>query len=93
MTNKRINTTEVKIYKSLKMSDYGEHFEDFKEDKRSSRNSKWNLYKNSLRFVNQTKASKSQEKLDENLFKNRRRCGSLGDVSKLSSEDNSNSPK
>ena len=93
MTNKTLNTTEVKIFKSLKMSDHGEHFEDFKEDKRPSRNSKWNLYKNSMRFVNQTKASKSQEKLDENLFKNRRRCGSLGDVSKLSSEDNSNSPK
>ena len=72
--------------KSLKMSDYGEHFEDFKADKRPSRNSKWNLYKNSMRFVNQTKESKSQEKL---IQENRRRCGSLGDVSKLSSEDTS----
>ena len=88
MTNKRLNTTEVKIFKSLKMSDYGdgEHLEDFKEDKRQSRNSKWNLYKNSMRFVNQNKASKSQEKL---IQENRRRCGSLGDVSKLSSEDTS----
>ena len=73
------------------MSECEQHYEDCKEDKRPSRNSKWNLYKNSMRFVNQTKASKSQEKLDEDLFRNRRRCGSLGDVSKLTLEDNSNS--
>ena len=73
------------------MSECEQHFEDCKEDndKRPSRNSKWNLYKNSMRFVNQTKASKSQEKLDEDLIKNRRRCGSLGDVSKMNLEDSS----
>ena len=64
--------------------------EDCNDDKRPSRNSKWNLYKNSMRFVNLTKASKREEKLDEDFFKNRRRCGSLGDVSKLSLEENAN---
>ena len=75
------------------MSNCGEQdtpFEDCKDDRRPSRNSKWNLYKNSMRFVNSNKASKSQEKLDENFFKNRRRCGSLGDVSKLTLEENIN---
>ena len=70
------------------------HFEECnKDDKRPSRNSKWNLYKNSMRFVNQTKASKSQEKFNEDLFKNKRRCGSLGDVSKLTLEEATNSDR
>ena len=62
-------------------------FEECKDDRRPLKNSKWNLYKNSIRFVNLNKASKSQEKLDEDFFKNRRRCGSLGDVSKLTLEE------
>ena len=42
--------------------------EDCNDDKRPSRNSKWNLYKNSMRFVNLTKASKREEKLDEDFL-------------------------
>ena len=73
------------------MSNYEQEkdpFDESKSDKRPSRNSKWNLYKNSIRFINQSKVSKSQDKLDDvpGRTKDRRRSGSLGDVSKLNLE-------